>query len=93
MTPRASDGFEQQVHHGFQTCLYEIFYWLPDSPLILAPPLIIQKLDLAPSFPVLHRFLDFWKRSIDARLAGVRVEGGAHFRPLEITLSPDFRLH
>jgi len=28
---------------------------------------------LAPEFPVLHRFLEFWRRSIEGRLHSVRV--------------------
>jgi len=32
-----------------------------------------QDLDLAPRYPVLRRFLDFWVREIDGRLHSVRV--------------------
>jgi uncharacterized protein Usg len=28
---------------------------------------------LAPEFPILHRFLDFWRNSIEGRLHSVRV--------------------
>jgi len=33
----------------------------------------MQELDLAPGFPVLRKFLDFWTRSLDGKLHSVRV--------------------
>jgi uncharacterized protein Usg len=30
-------------------------------------------MDIAPKFPVLHRFLDFWASKIEGRLHSVRV--------------------
>lgn len=50
----------------------EILYHLPDHPGVLQA-YIWQDLDLAPSYPVLHRFLDFWSRSLEGRLHSVRV--------------------
>ncbi len=54
----------------------EILYHLPDHPSVLQS-FIWQDLDIAPQYPVLHRFLDFWKREIDGTLHSVRV-GSAH---------------
>ena len=50
----------------------EILYRLPDHPEILQT-YIWQDLDIAPRFPVLHRFLDFWDRELDGKLHSVRV--------------------
>ena len=50
----------------------EILYRLPDHPAVLQS-YIWQDLDLAPAFPVLHRFLAFWQREIEGRLHSVRV--------------------
>jgi uncharacterized protein Usg len=50
----------------------EILYRLPDHPGLLQT-FIWQNLDLAPSYPELRRFLDFWSRSIEGRLHSVRV--------------------
>jgi uncharacterized protein Usg len=50
----------------------EILYHLPDHPAVLQS-FIWQNLDLAPRFPELHKFLDFWTRSIEGKLHSVRV--------------------
>lgn len=50
----------------------EIIYRMPDHPGLLQS-FIWQDLDLAPDFPVLRRFLDFWQRNLDGKLHTVRV--------------------
>jgi uncharacterized protein Usg len=50
----------------------EILYHLPDHPAVLQS-YIWQNLDIAPQFPELHKFLDFWSRSLDGKLHSVRV--------------------
>jgi uncharacterized protein Usg len=50
----------------------EILYHFPDHPALLQS-YTWQDYDLAPDYPVLHRFLDFWRRSIEGRLHSVRV--------------------
>jgi uncharacterized protein Usg len=55
----------------------EIIYHLPDHPDLLQS-FIWQKLDLAPDFPELRRFLDFWSENIEGKLHSVKV-GQARF--------------
>jgi uncharacterized protein Usg len=50
----------------------EIIYHLPDHPALLQS-FIWQRLDLAPEFPELHRFLEFWSRNIEGRLHSVKI--------------------
>ena len=50
----------------------EILYHLPDHPRLLQS-FIWQHLDLAPEYPVLHRFLDFWNRELDGKVHSVRI--------------------
>jgi len=50
----------------------EILYHLPDHPTLLQS-YIWQDYDIAPRFPVLHRFLDFWSRQLDGKLHSVKV--------------------
>jgi uncharacterized protein Usg len=50
----------------------EILYRLPDHPEILQS-YIWQALDIAPDYPELHRFLQFWRRELDGKLHSVRV--------------------
>ncbi len=50
----------------------EILYHLPDHPGLLQSYLW-QDYDLAPRYPVLHRFLGFWGRNLDGKLHSVQV--------------------
>ncbi|HEY4251613.1 MAG TPA: Usg-like family protein [Roseomonas sp.] len=60
----------------------EILYHLPDHPAVLQS-FLWQKLDRAPEFPELLRFLDFWKREIEGPLHSVRVASAGLVRPAE----------
>lgn len=50
----------------------EILYRLPDHPSLLQT-FVWQEYDIAPKFPVLHKFLDFWEREIDGKIHTVTV--------------------
>ncbi len=52
----------------------EILYHLPDHPALLQSYLW-QEYDLAPTFPALHKFLDFWSHNLDGKLHSVKVAG------------------
>lgn len=60
----------------------QIFYHLPDHPAVLQE-FIWQQLDIAPKFPVLHEFLDFWSAKLDAKLHSVRVAHCELLKPAE----------
>jgi len=71
----------------------EILYHLPDHPGLLQS-FIWQDLDLAPQYPVLRGFLDFWTREIEGRLHSVRVASGRlNNRLLVGHAVAEFRLH
>ena len=57
---------------GYRLTTAEILYHLPDHPH-LVQSFIWQELDIAPRFPVLRRFLDFWARNIEGKLHSVKV--------------------
>ncbi len=61
----------------------EILYRLPDHPAVLQSYLW-QDFDLAPQFPVLRKFLDFWEREIEGKLYQVRVASAGLIKPAEI---------
>ena len=61
----------------------EVLYHMPDHPHVLQT-FVWQKVDLAPAFPELTRFLDFWKREIEGPLHSVRVASAALTRPAEL---------
>jgi uncharacterized protein Usg len=58
----------------------EILYHLPDHPGILQS-YIWQDLDLAPRYPVLHKFLDFWRCELDGAVHSVRVASARLVNP------------
>ena len=58
----------------------EILYHLPDHPALLQT-FIWQDLDIAPQYPVLHKFLEFWKREIEGNLHSVRVASSKLINP------------
>jgi uncharacterized protein Usg len=58
----------------------EILYHLPDHPDILQT-YVWQDLDLAPRYPVLRKFLDFWQTSLEGRLHSVRVGSARLVQP------------
>lgn len=70
----------------------EILYHMPDHPRLLQT-FVWQEMDMAPRFPVLHRFLDFWQREIEGKLHRVRVAhagivgpAGSRFVDLQVAL-------
>ena len=61
-----------QQRLGQRLTTAEITYHLPDHPTLLQT-YVWQGYDLAPSYPKLHKFLDFWARNLDGALHSVRV--------------------
>jgi len=55
---------------GYGLTTAQILYHLPDHPHIIQT-FIWQHYDLAPKFPALYRFLDFWKEKLDGPLHSV----------------------
>jgi uncharacterized protein Usg len=55
---------------------------------------IWQELDIAPSFPVLHKFLHFWQSSLEGKLYVVKVAHENLITPGEFTYcGNEFTLH
>ncbi len=50
----------------------EIIYHLPDHPSILQT-FVWQYRDLAPDYPRLRQFLEYWSRNLDGKLHSVSV--------------------
>ncbi len=79
----ASDGSLLRQLEGYRLTTAEILYHLPDHPAVLQT-FVWQELDIAPRFPVLHRFLDFWTREIEGKLHSVRVASSQLIKPAEL---------
>ena len=72
MTHVVSREFELMLRdHRLTTA--EILYHLPDYPKLLQS-YVWQELDIAPKFPVLNKFLDFWERELDGKIHSVTVD-------------------
>jgi uncharacterized protein Usg len=57
---------------GYRLTTAEILYHLPDHPHVLQS-FLWQQLDMAPDYPELRRFLDFWSHNLDGKLHSVKV--------------------
>ena len=56
---------------GYGLTTAEILYRMPDHPAVLQTYLW-QDYDLAPKFPVLTGFLDFWRTKLEGPLHSIR---------------------
>jgi uncharacterized protein Usg len=68
---------------GYRMTTAEILYHLPDHPHLLQS-FVWQHLDMAPEFPVLRRFLDYWTRNIEGKLHSVQVARAPLIAPGEL---------
>lgn len=89
-----SEGGDMALRlRGYRLATAEILYHMPDYPAFLQT-FVWQQLDLAPKFPVLRDFLDFWEANIDGKLHSVRVASVGLISPAEFRYAGgEFRLH
>lgn len=78
---------------GHRLTTAEILYHMPDFPDLLQS-FIWQHLDMAPNYPRLRTFLDYWRDNLEGELHSVRIGTGklnsrSEFRHANIEL----RLH
>lgn len=62
----------------------EILYRLPDHPVLLQS-YVWQDLDVAPAFPVLHKFLRFWEKELEGELHSITVASAKLVLPARFT--------
>jgi uncharacterized protein Usg len=78
---------------GYRLTTAEIMYHMPDHPKLLQQ-FVWQELDLAPKYPVLHKFLDFWTKNLDGKLHSVRVAVCGIITPVEVPyVKHELRVH
>ncbi len=73
--------FAQQLA-GKRLTTAEVLYFMPDHPRLLQT-FLWQTQDVAPRYPRLVRFLDFWRREIDAVIHTVRIAHKGLISPAE----------
>ena len=66
-----TDEFETQLKGGRLTTA-EVLYYMPDHPKLLQS-FMWQTLDIAPEYPRVHSFLDYWRKEIQAVIHSVRL--------------------
>ena len=78
---------------GARLLTAEVLYWMPDHPKLIQS-FLWQTLDLAPRYPRLTRFLDHWRREVDAAIHSVTISQGDNLGPPKLlTADAMFRLN
>lgn len=92
MTRLIDPDFRRQLE-GWSLATAEIFYRLPDAKSVLQT-FIWQDYDLAPRFPQLQKFLDFWSRELEGPIHSVRLSHAQLLRPAEVrVIGREISLH
>ncbi len=87
-----SQDFRRQLQ-GYGLTTARIFYRRPDHPWLLQT-YVWQQYDVWPEFPVLQKFLAFWRENLEGPLHSVTVAHSRLLRPAEIrAVDGVFRLH
>jgi uncharacterized protein Usg len=80
-----STEFEEQIR-GKRLTTAEVIYYMPDHPSLLQR-FQWQTLDIAPDFPRIREFLDYWRREIDAVIHSVNVCSVDQVRPARVRIA------
>ena len=76
------EDFATQLKGGRLTTA-EVLYYMPDHPKVLQS-FIWQTLDIAPDYPRVHRFLQYWRKEIDAVIHSVRLSSAGLVSPARV---------
>jgi len=82
--------FERQLR-GERLTTAEVTYYMPDHPMLLQE-FLWQTQDRAPDFPRIRRFLDHWRREIEAVIHSVRVSVAGGVAPTDFRQVEDLGL-
>lgn len=83
MVDQIDPDFRRQLD-GYSMATAEILYRMPDAQDLLQT-YIWQDYDLAPRFPNLRKFLDFWTRELDGPIHSVRLAHARLLRPAQVS--------
>lgn len=87
------DSEMELMLRGYGLTTAEILYRLPDHPSVLQT-FLWQQYDLAPKFPVLTGFLEFWRAKLEGPLHSIRYTHKKQISPSEWrTVNGEFVLH
>jgi len=85
----SNNSLERQLR-GERLTTAQVLYYLPDHPALLQE-FLWQTLDLAPSYPRLRLFLDFWRREIDAVIHSVTLSSAGLIAPARLNIRQEIR--
>lgn len=85
--------FRRQFNDLYRLTTAEILYHFPDHPDLLQS-YIWQEYDLAPKYPTLMKFLNFWSHNLEGRLHSIYVANQRIITPGEVQFyDGEFVLH
>lgn len=76
---------ERQLR-GSRLTTAEVLYFMPDHPALLQR-FLWQTDDVAPEFPRVHRFLEFWRLEIQAVIHSVTVSAVGLVTPAKLRIA------
>jgi uncharacterized protein Usg len=79
------NDFSRQLR-GERLTVAEVLYYIPDHPALLQR-FLWQTLDVSPEFPRVRRFLDHWRREIEAVIHSVTVSAQGLVSPARLDIS------
>jgi len=92
MDAERNSDFKKQLQN-YRLTTAEIIYHMPDHPSLLQS-YIWQELDIAPRFPILHKFLRFWETTLEGKLYMVKVAHQMLIKPSELRhIGTEFLMH
>lgn len=77
---------------GWRLTTAQVLYYMPDHPKLLQS-FVWQTLDLAPEFPRIRKFLDNWRREIDAAIHSVALAQSETLAPARARFGREFFLN
>jgi uncharacterized protein Usg len=77
---------------GWRMTTTEVLYFMPDHPRLIQS-FVWQTLDLAPDFPRIRQFLEFWRAEIEATIHSIRVASGEGLAPARVQMGQEWRLN
>jgi len=78
--------------NGWRLATAEVLYYMPDHPSLLQS-FMWQTLDLAPEYPRIRKFLDFWRAEIEAVIHSVRLATGESLAPAQVKAASYYGHH
>lgn len=78
--PIEKSRMELILRENYRLTTAEILYHMPDHYSLLQS-YIWQEYDVAPTFPVLQKFLAFWERELEGKLHSVKIASCEIIKP------------